>query len=77
MDIRTRKYDFLQEFMKINDLTVITAFEKLLVILKSDDNNSPMTAEALNRRIDQSMQDSKNGRIISAEKLKEQVQQWS
>lgn len=77
MDIRTRKYDFLQEFMKINDLTAITAFEKLLVILKSDDNNSPMTAEALNRRIDQSMQDSKNGRIISAEKLKEQSQQWS
>ena len=37
----------------------------------------PMTIEEFNSRIDQSMEDSKNGRLIEASELKSKIDTWN
>lgn len=35
-----------------------------------------MSLEAFNKRIDQAMEDSKNGRMMSAKELKAKIRKW-
>jgi hypothetical protein len=65
MDLQTRKIEFIQEFLKIQSEEAISKLEKLLKMeQKSPENGKfqPMTEEELNRRIDQSELDFKEGR---------------
>ena len=79
MDIQSRKIEFVQEFLKVQSEDVISRLEK---ILRSDGeiptNNEfePMTIQEFNNRIDKSMEDSKNGRLIKANDLKAKIEQW-
>ena len=74
MDIQTRKIEFVKEFLKLQSENVIARFEKLL---KSENTEfEPMTVEEFNKRIDKSMEDSKNGKLIESSKLKEKIEQW-
>lgn len=80
MDLQTRKISFVQEFLSIQSEEVISRLEKYLKKEKKiilDDEFSPMTMEEFESRIDQSMEDSKNGRVIEAKQLLEDIKKWS
>ncbi|WP_026838984.1 hypothetical protein [Gillisia sp. JM1] len=79
MDIEARKIEFIQEFLKIQSEDVINRLEKVLrkENKSSDEKGSqPMTIEEFNERIDESMEDSKNGRLIKASDLKAKMEKW-
>jgi hypothetical protein len=79
MDLQSRKIEFIQEFLKIQSEEVVLRLEKLLRKEKASmtkDEFEPMTLEEFNDRIDRSMEDSKNGRIIKATDLKTKIDKW-
>lgn len=80
MDLQTRKLELIQEFLKIQSEDVILRLEKILrKENKNFDNDDfkPMTIEEFNSRIDKSMEDSKNGRMIEAKELKAKIDKWN
>ena len=79
MDIQTRKIEFIQDFLKVQSVELISQLEALLRKENSSSNPNefePMTIEEFNNRIDSSMEDSKNGRLISASDLKAKIDTW-
>ena len=80
MDIQTRKIEFVQDFLKVQSEDLISRLETLLRNENSPSNPNefePMTIEEFNSRIDKSMEDSKNGRLISAIDLKAKIKEWN
>lgn len=80
MDLQSRKIAFIQEFLKLQSEEIIARLENVLLKEKSNATNEdfqPMTLEEFNSRIDQSMEDSKNGRLIEASKLKAKMKKWT
>lgn len=80
MDLQTRKISFVQEFLSIESEEIIYRLEKQLKKEKQthiDKEFSPMTMKEFESRIDQSMEDSKNGRVIEANQLLEEIKKWS
>lgn len=80
MDLQTRKLELIQEFLKIQSEDVISRLEKILRKEKKDSENEnfkPMTIGEFDSRIDQSMEDSKNGRLIEASELKAKIDKWN
>ncbi|WP_081212496.1 hypothetical protein [Salegentibacter sediminis] len=79
MDLQTRKLKLIQEFLKVQSEDVIQELEK---ILKKENKKGkqkdlkPFTLDELNSRIDQSMDDSKNDRLIEANELKAKINNW-
>lgn len=79
MDIQTRKIRFVQEFLKLQQEDVISQLEKVLRKEKDLEKTQvfkAMTTDELNKRIDQSLDDSKNGRLIEVHKLLSEVKKW-
>ena len=79
MDLQSRKIVFVQEFLKVQSEEIISRLEKILrKENKTSDNENfkPMTIEEFNLRIDKSMEDSKNGRLIESSDLKAKVEKW-
>ena len=79
MNLEARKIEFVQEFLKLQSEEVVSRLEKLLKKEKTGSKNlvfEPMSIEMLNSRIDQSMDDSKNGRLIEADELKAHIDKW-
>lgn len=80
MDLQTRKLKLIQEFLKIQSEEVISRLEKVLKkesIKPEQERFRPMTIEEFNSRIDQSMEDSKNGRLIETSELKAKIDKWN
>jgi hypothetical protein len=80
MDLQTRKLVFIQEFLKVQSQDVISQLEKILMSKTGESHENdlkPMTLDEFNARIDQSMDDSKNGRLIESNELKTKVDQWT
>jgi chemotaxis protein CheY-P-specific phosphatase CheC len=80
MDLHTRKLELIQEFLKIQSEDVISRLEKILRKenkISENEDFKPMTIEEFNSRIDQSMEDSKNGRLIESSKLKAKIDKWN
>ncbi len=80
MDLQTRKLELIQAFLKVKSEEVISKIEKILKTEKinSDlDTIKPMSIEEFNSRIDLSIDDSKNERIIEQEELKAKIEKWS
>lgn len=80
MDLQTRKLELIQAFLKVKSEEVISKIEKILKTekIKSDlDTIKPMSIEEFNSRIDLSIDDSKNERIIEQEELKAKIEKWS
>lgn len=79
MDLQTRKLKLIQEFLKVQSEDVIQELEK---ILKKENKKGkqkdlkPFTLDEFNSRIDQSMDDSKNDRLIEADELKAKINNW-
>ncbi|WP_318640196.1 hypothetical protein [Flavobacterium ardleyense] len=66
--------------MQIQSEEIIAKLESILKKEKSsidDGRFKPMSIEELNNRIDNSMDDSQNGRLIGADDLKAKMQKWS
>lgn len=80
MNIEARKKEFIKEFLKIQSEEVILRLEKLLEKENKSSKKEmirPMSIEDLNFRIDQSIDDSKNGRLIHSEDLKTIIETWN
>lgn len=80
MDLQTRKITFVQEFLKIQSEEIINRLEKLLEKEKgkiTENDFTPMTFDEFNERIDKSLLDSKNDRLIENINLREEIQEWS
>ena len=80
MDLKARKIDFIQEFFKLQSEETIHRFEKLLKKEKKRLENSsfePMTLEEFHKRIDASIEDSKNGRLTEVTQLLAEIETWS
>lgn len=79
MDLQSRKIKFVQEFLKLQSQEVISHFEKILrkeTKISADEEFGRMTIQEFNDRIDKSMEDSKNGRLIKASDLKAKIEKW-
>lgn len=79
MDLQTRKISFVQEFLSIQSEEVISRLEKYLKkekISMQEKSFEPMTVEELNRRIDQSEQDSINGRLTEMADFLAEIEKW-
>jgi len=79
MDMQSRKLDFIQEFLKIQNEELISRLENLLHSSKSNEKTifKPMTAAEFNARIDKSMDDSKNNKLTSSADLIAEIEKWS
>lgn len=80
MDLKTRKIDFVQEFFQLQNEETISRFEKLLQKEKKklkDNHFGPMTTEDFYQRIDASMEDSKNDRLIEVKQLLAEIETWT
>jgi hypothetical protein len=80
MNLETRKINFIQEFLDLDNEDIILGFENLLRKTKTEQiENSlkPMSLRQLNSEIDLAMEDSENGRMIKATDLKAKIRQWS
>ncbi len=78
MDIQTRKIEFIQEFLKLQNEELISRLENLLRAGKSKNYDfKQMTIGELNSRIDQSMNDSKNDRLTNSDDLIAEIEKWS
>ena len=74
MDIQTRKIKFIQAFLNLQSENVIARFEEMLKM--ENEAFQPMTIEEFNKRIDKSMEDSKNDRVIEATELLNEIKEW-
>ena len=78
MDIQTRKIEFVQELLKLDNEELLTQLEELLHtenLLKKADFK-PMSVIELNNRIDQSIEDSKNEKLTTTNDLILEIDKW-
>lgn len=67
MDIQARKIEFMKSFLQIQNEETISKFEELLA--KTKDNPRKMTVAELNKRIEASETDFKNGKFKTSADL--------
>ena len=78
MDLDTRKVIFLRDFLKLESEKAISQFEKLLKKeIKEDSELIPMSIAEFHKRIDDSLDDSKNERITDVDELISEIEKWS
>ncbi len=80
MDIQTKKINFVQEFLRLKDEEVINKLDSLLKLEKKkkfEQEARPYSEEEFNAIIDKSEKDSKDGKVISADDLKNIIDTWS
>ena len=80
MDLEARKIEFIQDFLKLQSEEAITRLEKVLKKEKKLTKKreiQPMSVEQFNKRIDKSMQDSKEGKLTEVNDLMADIEKWS
>ncbi len=77
MDLQTRKITFIQDFLKLESEKVIVQFEKLLQKqTNSSSTLEPMSVADFQKRINQSVSDSNEGKLTSSEHFLEEIAEW-
>lgn len=79
MNIEARKISLVKEFLNIDNETIIREIEELLYSKKIENyesNLKPMTMDRYKAEIEMAIKDEKNGRLIKADDLKKQIQEW-
>lgn len=77
MDLQTRKINFVQEFLKLQNEELILRLEVLLKKEgKSKMDTNPMSIEEFNGRIDKSLDDSKLGKLTGTDDLLSEIEGW-
>ena len=77
MDLQTRKISFVQDFLRIQNEEIIRELEVFLKKRKSEifrKNLKPMALDRFYNEIDQSLEDSKNDKVIKVAELKSKYQ---
>ena len=78
--IQNRKIQFIQSFLKVEDVDVISKLEELLSKTKQKQlthyASKPLTKKILNKMIDNAEDDSKKGRLTRAEDVLKQIEKW-
>jgi len=70
MDLKTRKIEFVEEFLKLQSEEVISQLENLLKTkLVNEKPVKPMSIQELNSRIDKSENDFKTGKFKTSAQL--------
>jgi len=78
MDLQTRKILFVQEFLKLESENIVTHLENLLISETENFNGlSPMSIEEYKKRIEESSNDSLNGRLTETIQLQAEIEKWS
>nr|WP_315171217.1 hypothetical protein [uncultured Flavobacterium sp.] len=78
MDLQTRKLNFIQDFLKLESEKTIAQFEKLLRNTAANEEElNPMTVDEFHKRINQSLEDVKNGKVTDANDLLTEIEKWS
>lgn len=78
MDLQTRKLNFIQDFLKLESEKTIAQFEKVLRNTAANEEElNPMTIDEFHRRINQSLEDVKNGKVTDANDLLIEIEKWS
>jgi len=80
MNIEARKIEFIQEFLKLQREETISKLEKILQKERKyldSRKTDTMSARELNKRIDKSMEDSRNGRLTEVNDLLAEIEKWS
>jgi len=80
MDLNARKTEFIQEFLKLQNEEAIGRLEKVLKKerkLTGGKVLQPMSKKEFHSRIDQSMKDSKEGKLTEADDLLAEIEKWS
>lgn len=78
MDIQTRKINFIQKFLNLQNEELIAVFEKLIEerSAKKRDTPVPMSIEEFDNRIDRSLLDSENHKLTEANDLLAEIEKW-
>jgi hypothetical protein len=77
MDLQTRKIAFIQDFLKLESEKVIVQFEKLLQKQTITESTlEPMSVVDFQKRINQSVSDSTEGKLTSSEHFLEEIAEW-
>ncbi len=79
MDIQTRKLNFIQEFLTIQNEEIVKAFEQLLRTKKESvpqKKFEPMSVKQYYNEIDEAMKDSENNRGMTTTQLLEKIKEW-
>jgi hypothetical protein len=78
--IQNRKIQFIQNFLKVNDDSVISIFEELLLKAREKQlkqySSEPLSKKALNKLIDSAEEDNIKGKLTTAEDLLKQIEKW-
>ena len=80
MNIEARKISLVKEFLNIDNENIIRAVEELLHkkrVENYENDLKPMTMERYKSEIEMAIDDEKKGRLIKADDLKKQIQEWS
>ena len=79
MNIQARKLILIEEFLRINDESLIEKLESIIKQEKKsshDRNLKPMSMSEFHEMIDQAKRDSDASRVISHQDLKKKVKTW-
>jgi hypothetical protein len=80
MAIEARKLAFMQEFLKLQNEDLLSRLERLLNSQNKNkeisSSSNPMSDSDLNERIEQSLEDSKNGKLTSLTELLSEIEKW-
>jgi len=80
MDIRARKINFIQEFLRISNEELISKLEQILNKERQSYQNTAtisISEEELNKYIDQAEKDDKEGNYKTSEELRKDIETWS
>ena len=80
MNIQARKLGLIEEFLRIEDETLLIKLESFIKQEKKISHErslKPMSLENFHEIINQAKQDSDAGRVISHEDLKKKVKKWN
>jgi hypothetical protein len=79
MDLQTRKIQFIQEFLKYANSSVLDKMEDLL---RQERNKAfekeikPMSLDEYEHRVDNAFEDVKDNRVRTARQLKNEIATW-
>ncbi len=80
MNIRARKINLIQEFLRISNEELILKLEKILSKERQSYKNTAaisISEEELNKYIDQAEKDDKEGNYKTSEELRNDIETWS
>ena len=80
MDLHARKLELIKAFLNVQSEDVLSKLEKIMrkeSTISAENEFSPMSISEFNARIDQSMNDSRDGKLTEVSQLKAEIDSWN